>query len=441
MRRLSALIAAAVFAAALLAGTGALAVGAAEGDFARIRFACTPNGTLPGSPTTYIASVMLSPSAPALSSLSCWWGYAPMPFSAGGPCRYEDDRYIAEFRKRVLVPGFVVGTTLSCSDAVITAKTDLRITKTDGQTSAVPGTPITYTITVTNLGPSAAPGTAVADTFPATLTNPTWTAVGAGGASGFTANGSGNIADTVDLPPGASVTYTVAARIDPATAGSLANTATVTAGPGVVDTNAANNSATDIDTLVAPQADLGLTVVDNVSEVLVDDSVTYTITVTNYGPNAATNIFFQYSLVRPDGNSGSAVLAVTDLAPGASSLFTALFIAGSQPGQLTLTGTVTSDIPDPDPTNHVASDTNTVVAPLVCAPPTQTVQLGQSAQVSATGGTGTYGWSAPGGTPAAASGPLASFSTTYASSGTKTITLISGTQTAQCQVFVPTPPG
>src|SRR5262249_55335182 len=36
----------------------------------------------------------------------------------------------------------------------LTPQADLSVTKTDGQTSAVPGTPITYTLTVSNNGPS-----------------------------------------------------------------------------------------------------------------------------------------------------------------------------------------------------------------------------------------------------------------------------------------------
>jgi uncharacterized repeat protein (TIGR01451 family) len=69
--------------------------------------------------------------------------------------------------------------------------------------TAVPGTTTTYTITVSNAGPSAASGSQVVDTLPAALSGATWTAVGASGASGFSASGSGNIADTVDLPSGA----------------------------------------------------------------------------------------------------------------------------------------------------------------------------------------------------------------------------------------------
>src|SRR5262249_14615393 len=122
-------------------------------------------------------------------------------------------------------------------------------TNTDGRTTYVAGGAITYTIVVTNAGPSNATGVGVADTFQASLTGVTYTASATGQASGFTANGTGNIADTVNLPSGSTVTYVVHATVSSATTGTLSNTATVSVPSGVTDPNPANNSATDSDTL------------------------------------------------------------------------------------------------------------------------------------------------------------------------------------------------
>src|SRR6202008_3252481 len=109
--------------------------------------------------------------------------------------------------------------------------------------------------------PSAttASGATVADTFPAVETC-TWTCVGAGGGT-CTASGAGNINDSVNLPAGASVTYTPTCAISAAATGTLSNTATVTIAG---DPNAANDSATDTDTLT-PQADLAVTKTDGVT--------------------------------------------------------------------------------------------------------------------------------------------------------------------------------
>ncbi len=102
-------------------------------------------------------------------------------------------------------------TTIPCS-SVCSPVADLAITKTDGVVTAVPGGSVTYTITASNAGPDPVTGGTVADTFPAVLTC-TWTCVGAGGGT-CTAAGSGNLNDTVNLPVGASVTYTATCAIN-----------------------------------------------------------------------------------------------------------------------------------------------------------------------------------------------------------------------------------
>ncbi|MGB5065411.1 MAG: DUF11 domain-containing protein, partial [Candidatus Competibacter sp.] len=112
---------------------------------------------------------------------------------------------------------------------VQTPAADLAITKTDGVTTATPGSSVTYTITASNAGPSNATGATVADTFPATLSC-TWTCSGAGGGT-CTASGASNINDTVNLPSGGSATYTAACSIGVSATGTLSNTATVSA-PG-----------------------------------------------------------------------------------------------------------------------------------------------------------------------------------------------------------------
>ncbi|PYQ07253.1 MAG: hypothetical protein DMF82_04305 [Acidobacteria bacterium] len=129
-----------------------------------------------------------------------------------------------------------------------TIPTELSITKTDGRNTASPGQPITYTIVAGNAGPNGASGANVVDVLPAALAGATWTCAGAGGGT-CPASGSGNINHSVNLPVGGTVTYTVSGTVS-AGAPSLSNTATVTPPPGVGDTDPANNSATDHDTLI-----------------------------------------------------------------------------------------------------------------------------------------------------------------------------------------------
>jgi uncharacterized repeat protein (TIGR01451 family) len=162
---------------------------------------------------------------------------------------------------------------------------DVAITKTDGVTTATAGGSVTYTITASDAGPSNALGSTVADTFPASLTC-TWTCVGAGGGT-CTASGSGNINDAVDLPSGASVTYTANCTVSNSATGTISNTATVATGAGVTDPNPGNNSATDSDTVTAaPGASVSGTKTASAGPYTVGGTLTYTIVLTNNGTGA-----------------------------------------------------------------------------------------------------------------------------------------------------------
>ncbi len=262
------------------------------------------------------------------------------------------------------------------SDA-LGAQADLAITKTDGVTTATPGGSATYTITASNAGPSNAGGATVADTFPASLTC-TWTCVGAGGGT-CTAAGSGNIADTINLPSGASVTYTASCTISSSATGTLSNTATVAAPGSVTDPTPGNNSATDTDTLGA-QADLSITKTDGVTTATPGGSVTYTITAANAGPSDATGATvadtFPASLTCTWTCAGAAggtctasgsgnINGTVNLPKGGSVTYTAsCTISAAATGTLANTATVTAPagVTDPAPANNSATDTDALGA-------------------------------------------------------------------------------
>ncbi len=191
----------------------------------------------------------------------------------------------------IVVPGTVIDTNLANNTAsdidTLTPQADLAITKTNGVVSAVPGGTTTYTVMVSNSGPSNVVGATVADIIPAAIPSDTFTAVGAGGASGFTANGAGNINDTVNMPAGSTIVYTIVANIRASATGNLVNTATVTPPGGVIDPTPGNNSSTDTDSLT-PQADLSITKTDSVASVVPGGTTTYAIVVTNNGPSNVT---------------------------------------------------------------------------------------------------------------------------------------------------------
>lgn len=91
-------------------------------------------------------------------------------------------------------------------------------------------------------------GAIVTDTFPAQVLSVTYTATGKGGATGFSA-GSGNINQSLNLPPNSSVTYIATGFINGNSGTVISNTANVSVPAGVSDPNTANNKATDKDTI------------------------------------------------------------------------------------------------------------------------------------------------------------------------------------------------
>ena len=132
------------------------------------------------------------------------------------------------------------------SGTVLPPPTDLSITKTDGRSVASPGQVLTYTIVAANAGPYAAPEATVDDLVPPALIGTTWTCLGSGGGT-CSANGTGSINDSVSLPGGASVTYTLTGTVAP-NPNHMRNQASVdTAG---LDPNDSNNVATDEDLLL-----------------------------------------------------------------------------------------------------------------------------------------------------------------------------------------------
>ena len=173
---------------------------------------------------------------------------------------------------------------------------DLRIAKSDGLTSAVPGTTITYQILVSNDGPGNVLGATLNDTFPEGLINVTYVSeVTRGRASGNSSSLAGDatqIHDTLDMEAGSEILYTVTATILPNATGALQNTATIEAPYGFLDPNLCNNAATDV-TQLCPQGDLSVTKGDEVSVVVPGQRVTYTIVVANSGPSDARGIVFR----------------------------------------------------------------------------------------------------------------------------------------------------
>jgi hypothetical protein len=276
------------------------------------------------------------------------------------------------------------GCPLYTTTAIITinncggSTSDLSITKTNGVTTYTAGGTTTYTIVVANNGPNASIGAIVIDNFPAAFTSVGWTAVYTGGATG-PASGITNINATVNLPIGATATFTAVCNISPAASGSLSNTATVTVPAGDTDPDPANNSATDTDA-PNPQADLNITKTDGSATAVPGGSTIYTITVGNAGPGNVTGATVtdnfpaaissaNWTAVYAGGATGPAagsgnISALVNIPSGGSVTFTVTcIISAGATGSLSNTATVTTPAgtTDPDPANNSATDTDTLV--------------------------------------------------------------------------------
>lgn len=140
----------------------------------------------------------------------------------------------------------------------LTGTADLEITKTNNRVKAWPGGSLSYTIDVINNGPSDVIGARVIDIFPGTLNGITWTCAAGGGAS-CTSPGAGNIDDTVDLPAGGTLRYTVTGTVDAAASGELINIATISPPGGITDPTPGNNSASHTDPIGLPELVITLT--------------------------------------------------------------------------------------------------------------------------------------------------------------------------------------
>jgi hypothetical protein len=265
--------------------------------------------------------------------------------------------------------------TFASIETLVNPTVGLTIAKTDGQTSAVPGTGITYTITVTNTGGVGLTGVGVTDPFPVTLTGVTWTAVYTGTGSTGPASGSGDINVTsITLAAGGTVVFTVTGTIAPSATGVLSNTATVVAPGGVAVSGP--TTATDT-TLLTSTTDLVVTGAGP-STAQTGQTLTYTFTVTNNGPSDSTVVTLTVpvpaGMTVVDASSGQGAVTVgagvvtatfATLATGASATVT-LLLRPTSAGVMAVAGTAAVAAPavDPTPADTTATVTTVVGAAL-----------------------------------------------------------------------------
>jgi len=244
---------------------------------------------------------------------------------------------------------------------------DLAVAITDGQTTAIPGNPITYTITVTNNGPDTVISLILSASLPAGIVSPSYTP-GTGTYNSQTGAWTG-----FTLASGQSITLTITGTVAASATGTLTTTATVAPSAGVLDPNYANNTASDTDTLT-PWADLAITKSDGQTGVLPNNPITYTITVSNLGPSSVRSLTVTDTL--PPDLLNPVFTPNQGIYNADTGAWTGLNLGPGQSIILTLTGTVSPTatgtlvntvfvsppvgVTDPNPANNNASDINTI---------------------------------------------------------------------------------
>ncbi|MBE7552890.1 MAG: DUF11 domain-containing protein [Anaerolineales bacterium] len=253
----------------------------------------------------------------------------------------------------------------TASVPVTVTNADLAVSKSVDNPNPRENDLFSYTVTVSNSGPDEATGVVISETLPLSLSLVTSTA------SQGSYNSSLGAWEVGSLPAGqgAALTLTVAAQAG--TAGQIiTNTAQVGAA-AQGDANGGNNSASITTTVVG--ADLSIS--KNSSEAVAAGSVfTYTITVTNSGPSAATGVVVSDTLPvelnfvsvepgLPTCAEASGVISCTlgTLNNGAAISVT-LAVTPTTVGTLTNTASVASNETDPIPADNSAT-AETIIGP------------------------------------------------------------------------------
>ena len=239
----------------------------------------------------------------------------------------------------------------------VIAAPDLSLFKTDGGTSTVAGGVVLYQITYRNEGNQDATNVSIEETLPANTTFNGAYSVGDWDYVG----GNTYILFLGDLAAGASGTVTFAVNVDSTLPGGvtqISNTATISdGGAGGADPSPENNSSTDTTPIeFGPVlADLQITKTNNVTSVTPGSVVTYTITITNAGPNAVAGATFS-DVVTASLSGVTYTTAVTGGAAASPTSGSSNYISGllDLPVGSTVIYTVTGTL-DPNATGTLAN--------------------------------------------------------------------------------------
>jgi len=168
-------------------------------------------------------------------------------------------------------------------NTTVLGMTDLSVTKTDSPDPVLVGKNVTYTIKAVNNGPSVATGVIVTDTLPSGVKF-----VSASSTAGScTQNGAGDVVCYIGTML-ANSPVTITLVVATTEAGTIVNQVCIAGNEK--DPKPGNNIAKEPTTVRNPVVDLSINKKDDADPVYVGDTVTYTITVINNGPDDASGV-------------------------------------------------------------------------------------------------------------------------------------------------------
>ena len=247
------------------------------------------------------------------------------------------------------------------ASATVNSNANLAIAVTATPNPVLVGNNITYAVTVTNQGPDDA-----LDVWATSrLSNNGATVLGLGTCSAGVAYGTYHSCSLYRINAGISVSYS----FDASTSATGTVDGTHSVSSEVIPDPDLTNNATTTSTTVSGAANLSVTITDSPDPLMIGNNLTYTITVTNQGPEPAFGTRLSFPLpaqatfvsgVSSQGFCDSAGYCYFGTINSGSSVTATYVVTPLQTGTVSASASVSSNVADPNTADNSATATTTV---------------------------------------------------------------------------------